>query len=75
MSRTSLPSIGKHYGLACVCAAWKFPRSTRYAQRNRSDDPVPPGKRGPETPFTDAELTVRHPTGSVDAINRNPWTA
>ena len=59
MSRSRSPSMGNHYGLARACAAWKFPRSTCYAQRNRSDDLVPPRKHGPKTPFTDAELTER----------------
>ena len=40
MSRTSVASTGKRYGLARVCAAWKFLRSTYYAQRNRSHSPV-----------------------------------
>lgn len=59
MSRTCSPSTGKRYGLARVAEAWGLPRSTYYAQRQRRDHPVEPQKRGPQTHFTDDELTER----------------
>ena len=59
MSRTLSPSTHQLYGLARVAAAWGLPRSTYYARRDRRNHPAEPRKRGPKTPFTDAELTGR----------------
>ena len=59
MSRTLSPSTHPLYGLARVAAAWGLPRSTYYARRDRRNHPAEPRKRGPKTPFTDAELTGR----------------
>ena len=59
MSRTLSPSTHQLYGLARVAAAWELPRSTYYARRDRRNHPAEPRKRGPKTPFTDAELTGR----------------
>ena len=59
MSRTLSPSTHQLYGLARVAAAWGLPRSTYYARRDRRNHPGEPRKRGPKTPFTDAELTGR----------------
>ena len=59
MSRTLSPSTHQLYGLARVAAAWGLPRSTYYARRDRRNHPAEPRRRGPKTPFTDAELTGR----------------
>ena len=59
MSRTLSPSTHQLYGLARVAAAWGLPRSTYYARRDRRNHPAELRKRGPKTPFTDAELTGR----------------
>jgi putative transposase len=57
MSRAISPSAGRRYRLARVCRALEVPRSTVYAGRARRLAPVPPRKRGPETAWTDDELT------------------
>ena len=49
------------YGLARVCSAWTFPRSTFYAQAAPPPDPLAPtapspAKRGPKPPLADAVL-------------------
>ena len=58
MSQVVSPSTGQRYRLARVCRTWEVPRSTVYAQQSRSRRPLSlPAKRGPKTPWTDAELT------------------
>ena len=64
------------YGLARVCSAWTFPRSTFYAQAAPPPDPLAPAaplpaKRGPKPPLADdallalirADLAASHFTG------------
>src|SRR5215210_476557 len=57
MGQTSSPSADRRYGLARVCRLLEIPRSTIYASRARRLAPVEPQKRGPKTPWTDADLT------------------
>jgi len=57
MGRAASPSEGRRYGLARVCRILEIPRSTVYAARARRLAPGVPRRRGPKTPWTDAELT------------------
>jgi putative transposase len=57
MGQVASPSVGRRYGLARVCRVLEIPRSTVYAVRTRRLAPVTLQKRGPKTPWTDAELT------------------
>ena len=57
MSRTLSPSTSRCYGVRMVAAEWEIGRSTVYAARARARSPEPPGKRGPRTKYSDAELT------------------
>ena len=57
MGQTSSPSADRRYGLARVCRLLEIPRSTIYASRARRLAPDEPQKRGPKTPWTDADLT------------------
>lgn len=60
MSQTCSPSTQRRYGLARVCRVWELARSTVYLQQARATAPAPPGqKRGPKTPWTDAELVEK----------------
>jgi putative transposase len=52
------PGTGARYPLTLVCAAWRVPRATVYAQRQRAGAPTPLGKRGPKTELSDAELVT-----------------
>jgi putative transposase len=69
VSRATSPSAGRRYGLALACRALEIPRSTVYATRARALAPVPPGKRGPRTARTDAELTEQ----IRDVLARSPF--
>ena len=57
MSRTLSPSTNRRYGVRMVAAEWEIGRSTVYAARERARSTEPPGKRGPRTKYSDAELT------------------
>ncbi len=59
MSKALSSSAKKPYGLALVCRWWEIARSTVYAKRDRHCRALPLLKRGPKTPFTDAELLDR----------------
>lgn len=47
---------GRRYGLTLVCRAWRVPRATVYARRERGAAPLEPRKRGPKTARSDADL-------------------
>ena len=57
MGRAASPSVGRRYGLVRACRVLEIPRSTVYAARARRLAPSAPRKRGPQTAWTDAELT------------------
>ena len=60
MSQTCSPSTPRRYGLARVCRIWELTRSTVYLHQGRLTAPAtPPQKRGPKTPWTDAELVEK----------------
>jgi transposase InsO family protein len=59
MSRETSPSTHRPYGIVRVTRVWGVPRSTIYAQRDRRDTTTPLARRGPKTPWSDAELTTR----------------
>lgn len=60
MSRTPSPSSGRCYGVRRVAEEFEIPRSTFYwVQARRRAPQGPAGKRGPRTPYTDADLTER----------------
>ena len=59
MGRAASPAVGRRYGLARACRVLEIPRSTVYAARARRLAPSAPRKRGPQTAWTDAELTER----------------
>ena len=52
------PSTGRAYPLTMICKVWRVGRSTVYAARDReeSDGPAEPKKRGPKTKLGDEEL-------------------
>jgi putative transposase len=61
MSGSISPLARCRYGLARVCSAWTFPRSTFYAQAAPPADPLFPAakihaKRGPKTALDDVAL-------------------
>jgi transposase InsO family protein len=61
MSGLISPLARRRYGLARVCSAWDFARSSFYAQAAPLADPLGPAakihaKRGPETALDDAAL-------------------
>jgi transposase InsO family protein len=56
MSGTISAQTGKRYGVERVCEAWELPRSSWYARRRRASSPLPAAKRGPKTPYSDADL-------------------
>jgi putative transposase len=59
MSCTASCTTARPYGVKLVCHAWEQPRSSYYAARQVSGVPVKlaqPGKRGPKTALSDAEL-------------------
>ena len=57
MGQATSPSTTRRYSLARVCRVLEIPRSTIYAARSRRQAPVVARKRGPQTAWTDAELT------------------
>jgi putative transposase len=60
ISRTTSPSTHKVYSLRRVCQVWRLPRSTFYAQRQRTWQPDCPRQRpGPLGPCAD-EMLVEH---------------
>jgi transposase InsO family protein len=59
MSRTLSPSTGRAYGVRVVLDELEIARSTYYAARVRLRVPGVAGKRGPRTPWSDAELLAR----------------
>lgn len=60
MSRAVSPSAQQPYGTARVARVWAIARSTLYAQRARATAvPVPPRRRGPSGPCSDAVLVER----------------
>ncbi len=52
------PGTGRPYPLTMICEAWRVGRSTVYAARDReeSEGPAEPKKRGPKTKLSDEEL-------------------
>lgn len=57
MSREESPTTGKAYGVQRICASCRYPRSTLYAQEQRSAAPErPPAKRGPKAAYSDEQL-------------------
>lgn len=68
MSQQTSPSAGKKYPLAFVCRVLEVPRSTVYAQRQRSTRTEAPKKRGPKV-LSDEEL-LEHIRADLDAT---PW--
>ena len=59
MSGTVSCATDRPYGVKLVCHTWEQPRSSYYADRQVSGLPVKltqPGKRGPKTALSDAEL-------------------
>jgi len=59
MSCTASGAIARPYGVKLVCHTWEQPRSSYYANRQVTGLPVElaqPGKRGPQTALSDAEL-------------------
>jgi putative transposase len=59
MSGTASAATIRPYGVKLVCHTWEQPRSSYYAQRQVAGLPVKlaqPGKRGPKTALSDAEL-------------------
>lgn len=60
ISRTTSPSTQKVYTRRRVCRVWRLPRSTFYAQRQRTQQPDGPRQRpGPMGPCSD-EMLVEH---------------
>ena len=59
MSCTASADTARPYGVKLVCRTWEQPRSSYYASRGCSGPQprlAPPGKRGPKTGLSDAEL-------------------
>jgi transposase InsO family protein len=57
MSAQVRAGTGKRYPLALVCRVWGVARSSVYAAAPAGDAAAPaPGKRGPHTPLSDADL-------------------
>jgi putative transposase len=60
MSQTCSPSTQRRYGLARVCRMWELARSTVYLAQARQTAPAAlREKRGPKTPWSDAELVEK----------------
>ena len=60
MSQTCSPSTQRRYGLARVCRMWELARSTVYLAQARQTAPAElREKRGPKTPWSDAELVEK----------------
>ncbi len=60
MSEQCSRSTGRRYPLTLVCAVYRVPRATVYAQVARAAalDPVEGAKRGPKTAVSDAGLVL-----------------
>ena len=59
MSCTASATTARPYGVKLVCRTWEQPRSSYYASRGGTGPQLrlaPPGKRGPKTALSDAEL-------------------
>jgi len=59
MSCTASATTARTYGVKLVCRTWEQPRSSYYASRGGTGPQLrltPPGKRGPKTALSDAEL-------------------
>ena len=57
MSTRTSPATGRRYPLTMVCAIYRVPRATVYAQTAVTVG-IGPCKRGPRTPGTDEELVA-----------------
>lgn len=79
MSAATSEASGARYGVQRVCTAWELPRSTWYAQRRAVQlERPPPGKRGPKTALSDAQLVeairgVLHDSPFVGEGYRKVW--
>jgi putative transposase len=74
MADATSPATGRRYGAACVCRAWKVPRSSFYAERQAAKDSdrpaASPARRGPEPAVSDADLLA-----AIRAdLARSPWS-
>jgi hypothetical protein len=59
MSGTASCATARPYGVKLLCRTWEQPRSSFRANRQAAELPVrvtPPGKRGPKTALSDAQL-------------------
>lgn len=56
MSGAMSPSTGRRYPLTMLCASFRVARSSVYAARAPAGPPTAPGKRGPKTELSDAEV-------------------
>jgi hypothetical protein len=59
MSCTASAATARPYGVKLVCRTWEQPRSSYYASRGGPGPHLhlaPPGKWGPKTALSDAEL-------------------
>jgi putative transposase len=65
MSRQRSPATGRQYPLTMVCAIYRVPRATVYAQMAVPVD-ARPGKRGPRTSGTDDDLVAAIRTGLAE---------
>ena len=61
MSKQVSPGTGRRYPLTLVCQVWRVARSSAYATPASAGGAAAttPGKRGPHTPVSDAELVER----------------
>jgi putative transposase len=60
MSCTASPSVKQVYGAARVLRVWELPRSSFYHRRRQNQQPTRTiERRGPKTPYSDAELTEK----------------
>jgi putative transposase len=50
------PSMGRRYPLTMICQVYHMARSSLYAARASTPRPATPGKRGPKTVVSDADL-------------------
>jgi putative transposase len=61
MTRQSSPSTGRRYPLTMICGVYRLARSSVYAAAptpaTAAEAPAP-GKRGPKTPASDAEIVA-----------------
>ena len=61
MSEQTSPGTGRRYPLTLVCQVWRVARSTVYATPAAAGGvaATAPGKRGPHTPMSDAQVVER----------------